>query len=62
VIKRTTNEKVMKAAAVETRMMRAMRPLSAPKRSASIDTLLALGSAATKTITTNAERCKGTPY
>ena len=43
-----------KAAAVVARMMRAMRPVSAPKRSASSDTLLALGSAATSTITDSA--------
>ena len=38
-----------------------MRPLSAPKRSASIDTLLALGSAATSTITVNAASLSGSP-
>ena len=42
-------------------MMRAMRPLSAPKRSASIETLLALGRAATSTITVSAGRASGTP-
>ncbi len=47
----TAPENVKNAAAVDTRMMRAMRPLSAPNRSASNDTLLALGSAATSTIT-----------
>lgn len=36
----TASENVTKAAAVDTRMMRAMRPLSAPKRSASKETLL----------------------
>jgi len=43
------------------RMMRAIRPLLAPKRSASMDTLLALGRAATSTSTTSAWRCSGTP-
>ena len=38
--------KLTKASAVDAMMMRATRPLSAPKRSASSDTLLALGSAA----------------
>lgn len=54
VIRTTAPEKVKKAAEVETRMMRAMRPLSAPKRSANKDTLLALGKAASKTSTINA--------
>ena len=46
--KATAPEKVRNAADVDTKMMRAMRPLSAPKRSANMDTLLALGRAATK--------------
>lgn len=44
--KATAPEKLTKAAAVVSRTMRAIRPASAPKRSASIGTLLALGSAA----------------
>jgi len=50
----TAAEKVRKASAVLTRMMRAMRPLSAPTRSASTDTLLALGRAATSVMTIRA--------
>src|SRR6185436_13971795 len=50
----TAAENVTNASAVDTRMMRAMRPLSAPKRSASIATLLALGSAATRATTISA--------
>ena len=42
-------------------MMRAMRPLSASKRSANSDTLLALGNAATNTITIKANGAIGTP-
>jgi hypothetical protein len=61
VIRATAAENVKKAAAVVTRMMRAMRPLSAPKRSASKDTLLALGSAAASTITVSAAGESGTP-
>jgi len=61
VIRTTAPEKVKNAAAVVTRMMRAMRPLSAPSRSASSDTLLALGSADTSTITVSAKRSSGTP-
>ena len=41
--------------------MRAMRPVSAPKRSASTATLLALGSAATSTMTSRANRSSGKP-
>jgi hypothetical protein len=57
----TAAEKLKKAKAVVNKMMRAMRPLSAPKRSASSDTLLALGKAETKTITVKACGSKGTP-
>ena len=42
-------------------MIRATRPLSAPKRSASIATLLALGSAATSTMATSAADDNGRP-
>jgi hypothetical protein len=38
-----------------------MRPLSAPKRSASIATLLALGKAATNTIARSAIGLRGNP-
>ena len=41
--------------------MRAIRPLSAPNRSASMDTLLALGKAATSTTTYQAKRFRGKP-
>jgi hypothetical protein len=58
----TVAEKVRKAAAVVTKIMRAMRPLSAPKRSANNDTLLALGNAATNTITIQANGLMGTPH
>jgi hypothetical protein len=57
----TAAEKLKNAKAVVTKMMRAMRPLSAPKRSASSDTLLALGKAETKTITVKACGSRGTP-
>ena len=40
-------EKLKNASIVDSKIMRAMRPLSAPKRSASTATLLTLGSAAT---------------
>ena len=43
--------KVANDSTVLAMMIRATRPLSAPKRSASSETLLALGSAATSTIT-----------
>ena len=57
----TTAGKLRKAAAVEVRMMRAMRPSSAPNFSASMGTLLALGSAATRTPTVSANRSRGSP-
>ncbi|MCY1537591.1 hypothetical protein D9M68_730930 [compost metagenome] len=61
VSKDTAPENVRNAATVVIRMMRAMRPLSAPKRSASSETLLALGSAAASTITVSAAGESGTP-
>src|SRR4030095_15066193 len=57
----TAAEKVRKAAAVVSRMMRAMRPVSAPKRSASSETLLALGRADTSTITLSVNASSGSP-
>jgi hypothetical protein len=49
--KATTPAKVNNAAAVDTEIMRAMRPVSAPKRSASKDAWSALGKAASGTNT-----------
>ena len=47
VSKSTAAEKLKNASTVDNKIMRAMRPSSAPKRSASRATLLALGKAAT---------------
>ena len=57
----TAPENVRNASAVETRMMRAMRPLSALNFSARSATLLALGNAATSTMTVSANLDRGTP-
>ena len=57
----TAAEKLRNASAVDTRMMRATRPLLAPNFSASSDTLLALGNAASSTITVSANGVSGTP-
>jgi hypothetical protein len=54
--KATAPEKVKKDTAVATKIIMAMRPVSAPKRSDNKATLLALGKAATKTTTTMVNR------
>ena len=57
----TAAEKLKNASTVDNKMMRAMRPMLASKRSASSETLLALGRAATRSITVSEKRSSGTP-
>ena len=57
----TAPEKVKNASTVDNKIIRAIRPLSALKRSAKSATLLALGSAATSTTTVSAKRSSGRP-
>src|SRR3569832_2231718 len=57
----TAAENVRNDTAVVSRMILAIRPVSAAKRSASSATLLAEGSAATSTITVSDESRSGTP-